>query len=83
MIMLHRSYKLIVLFSFFIFPSLKICAQTQSDTASGKKQINSESSNGLFDNDDIMHVKLSGRLNELFTDRTQNIVYHPLLLQYQ
>jgi hypothetical protein len=36
----------------------------------------------LFENDDILHFKLIGKLNDLFNDRGDNMTYHPLLLQY-
>ena len=37
----------------------------------------------LFKDDDILHFKLVGRLNELFNDRSdKKVSYHPLLLQY-
>ena len=37
----------------------------------------------FFDDDDILHFKLVGNLSDLFNDRTDNIQYHPLLLQYR
>ena len=37
---------------------------------------------GLFDTDELLHLKLSGRLNELYTDRKDNMAYHPFMLQY-
>ncbi len=37
----------------------------------------------LFDNDDILRIKLTGKLTELFNDRNDNAVYHPMLLQYK
>ncbi len=36
----------------------------------------------LFENNDLLHFKLTGKLTELFNDRKENISYHPLLLQY-
>jgi hypothetical protein len=39
--------------------------------------------NQLFDNDDILHFKLTGKLSVLFNDRYKNIAYHPMLLQYR
>lgn len=36
----------------------------------------------LFDSTDILHFKLTGKLNSLFSDRSDNSSYHPILLQY-
>ena len=37
----------------------------------------------LFDNDEMLHFKLVGKLNDLFNDRNKNMAYHPMLLQYR
>lgn len=37
----------------------------------------------LFDNDDLLHFKLVGKLNSLFNDRGEDMAYHPMLLQYK
>ncbi len=81
--MLYRFCKLFILINCFIFFSIKIYAQTEPVQPYGGKQIIANSDKRLFDTDDILHIKLTGRLNELFTDRNKNIVNHPLLLQYQ
>lgn len=80
--MLRNTPKLIICFICSISFSYKIAAQNQSAKHSGKKQVIHYSETGLFDTDSILHIKLTGRLNELFTDRKDNMVYHPLLLQY-
>ncbi len=81
--MLCRLCKLIILFYCFTFYSFKIYAQTESVKPSAEKQAISDKNTGLFENDDILHIKLTGKLNELFTDRKENMAYHPMLLQYQ
>ncbi|MEO6639373.1 MAG: hypothetical protein ABIN25_13930 [Ginsengibacter sp.] len=75
-----KSFILLICFIFF---SYKISAQNDTAKQSGEKQTTRYSETGLFNNDSILHIKLTGRLNELFTDRKDNMVYHPLLLQYQ
>lgn len=37
----------------------------------------------LFNDDDILQIILTGKLNKLFSNRNGNIVYHPMLLQYR
>lgn len=37
----------------------------------------------LFDDDDILHFTLTAKLASLYSDRTRNISYHPVLLQYK
>ncbi|MDQ6762510.1 MAG: hypothetical protein M3015_07770 [Bacteroidota bacterium] len=81
---MHRNvYKLAIFINFFLFFSYKIFAQNQPVKHSGPKQTVNYSETGLFGSDSMMHIKLAGRLNELFTDRKNNMVYHPLLLQYE
>ncbi|MEP6583352.1 MAG: hypothetical protein ABJA90_03755 [Ginsengibacter sp.] len=58
-------------------------AQTEPPKSSDEKTNLSQLDSRLFDSDDILHFKLTGRINDLFTDRKDNMVYHPLLLQYQ
>ncbi len=65
-----------------IFYSQIVSAQNAlPDIAVEKKDITSEQS--LFNNDTILHFKLAGKLRELFRDRDDNAVYHPMLLQYK
>lgn len=81
--MLSKASKLLILLICFISFSYKIAAQNQPAKQAGPKQKINYSETGLFGSDSILHIKLTGRLNELFTDRKNNMVYHPLLLQYQ
>ena len=83
MFMLCRLCKLIILFYCFLFYSVKIYSQTETVKPSADKQAISDKNTRLFENDDILHIKLTGKLNELFTDRKDNMAYHPMLLQYQ
>ena len=81
--MLCNVCKFLILFNCFIFFSYKISAQNKPVKSATEKQPVHYTETGLFNNDSILHIKLTGRLNELFTDRKDNMVYHPLLLQYQ
>ena len=38
---------------------------------------------GLFDSEEVLHIKLSGNIKALFNDRGNNAQYHPLLLTYK
>ncbi len=71
-----------ILFGVLLFCSIQLFAQNAPGQASALKQTVSGQSS-LFDNDEVLHFKITGKLNELFDDRKENIVYHPLLLQYQ
>ncbi|MEO8111857.1 MAG: hypothetical protein ABI594_17550 [Ginsengibacter sp.] len=81
--MLCNVCKFLIFFNCFIFFSNKISAQNKPDKSTREKPLIHYTETGLFNNDSILHIKLTGRLNELFTDRKDNMVYHPLLLQYQ
>jgi hypothetical protein len=37
---------------------------------------------GLFDTDDILDIKLTGNLRELFSDRGEKVKYHPIVVSY-
>lgn len=78
-----RFYTFIILFYSFIFYSIKSFGQNEAGKGQVEKQTIAGQNKGLFENDDILHFKLTGKLNELYTDRKQNMAYHPLLLQYQ
>ncbi len=80
--MCYRSSYIIVLIFGFLFSTEKIRSQTSSDKSENKTATSLQES-PLFLTDEVLHLKLTGRLNELFTDRSDNMVYHPLLLQYQ
>lgn len=40
-------------------------------------------SDELFSNNDVLNIKLSGDLRELFNDRSDNATYHPITLSYK
>jgi hypothetical protein len=40
------------------------------------------SSNGLFDRDDVLTLKLSGEVRELLKDRSDDMQYHTITLSY-
>jgi hypothetical protein len=79
---MNYRYTLFIIFFFgftFFYP-LNLEAQTQSIS-----QFNKDKTPGagkLFDNDDLLHFKLKGKLNDLFKDISDNNSYHPVLLQY-
>ncbi len=71
------------LFSFFcgvLFVPFVNEAQKNIDTASKQQEI--LANKNLFDSPDILTFKLTGKLNSLFKDRSDNGSYHPVLLQY-
>ena len=38
---------------------------------------------GLFDSDEVLHIKLSGNLRELFNDRGETVQYHETIFSYK
>ena len=40
-------------------------------------------SNGLFDSDEVLNIKLTGKTRALFNDRSDAAAYHPLVLTYK
>lgn len=73
---------IIFLYSWFTFCFVAVHAQKKTNTADEKKQV-IDVNDRLFGNDDILHFKLIGKLNNLFNDRNKNMSYHPMLLQYK
>ena len=69
---------LIVSFTLFF-----IAADAQKKNKSGGVKQHVATTDYLFQNDEILHIKLTGRLNSLYNDRYKNIAYHPMLLQYK
>ena len=55
-------------------------AQVETNTSRTATEV--EKATPLFHSEDILHVKLTGNLNELFRDIGENNSYHPILLQY-
>jgi hypothetical protein len=66
----------------FIFHAAILKAQKKVAGTNGEA-LTAYTSSGLFDNDEILHFKLTGKLNSLFNDRGDNSFYHPMLLQYK
>jgi hypothetical protein len=64
----------------FIFLPVTIQAQDNIATTSDQKE--NLYNEDLFKGDDILHFKLTGKLKDLFNDRSDNASYHPILLQY-
>jgi len=75
-------YALFIIFFYWVtsYP-LILSAQKKSETSDEKEKPSRQ--DRLFDNDDILHFKLIGKLNELFNDRNAGMKYHPMLLQYK
>jgi hypothetical protein len=69
---------LIVSFTLFF-----ITADAQKKNKSGGVKQHVATTDYLFQNDEVLHIKLTGRLNALYNDRYKNIAYHPMLLQYK
>ena len=42
-----------------------------------------ETANDLFDSEEILNIKLSGKIRQLFSDRADDGAYHPLVLTYK
>ncbi|MEP6926324.1 MAG: hypothetical protein ABI834_01750 [Ginsengibacter sp.] len=78
--MSYRFFLIAFLFFGFVLHLVTLHAQNNISNNSNQKETSSQSR--LFDDDDILHFKLEGKLNELFNDRNDNAVYHPMLLQY-
>ena len=79
---MHLRYALFIVF-FYGFISYPVALDAQKNTAGTSNEKEKPGSQGhLFDNDDILHFKLVGKLNDLFNDRNKNMAYHPMLLQY-
>lgn len=81
--MYRRLGKFSFLYYCLIFFSIKLYAQKKPANVLAEKERSTAEAEGLFGSDNILHLKLSGKLNELYNDRKENMAYHPLLLQYQ
>lgn len=80
--MYFRCDLLIIFLCGFTFYPVSIHAQKKPGSTSNEKKTPYPESK-LFDNDDMLHFKLVGKLTELFKDREDNMAYHPVLLQYR
>ena len=77
---MSNRYTLLIFFYGFIF--LPVIIQAQDNIASASLKKENRYNENLFKGDDILHFKLIGKLNDLFNDRSDNVSYHPILLQY-
>jgi len=57
-----------------------LSAQVETDNSNAVSEV--EKATPLFHSEDIVHIKLTGNLTELFRDIGENNSYHPILLQY-
>jgi hypothetical protein len=77
------------LLPFLLFPAVFCLGQQQPDaslkSAAGTSASTAHTSvnDGLFDHDSILSLRLSGNIRDLFNDRGDNPVYHPLMLIYR
>ena len=77
---MSRRCALIFFFWAVVFSPSILEAQKKAAVVSGQQEILADKN--LFDSTDILHFKLTGKLNNLFNDRGDNSSYHPVLLQY-
>lgn len=75
----RRFYLLSFLFACMALPLVSL---SQKDIARPVSQESTGESSQLFASEQILSLKLSGNINALFKDRSDNSSYHPLLLQY-
>jgi hypothetical protein len=80
--MSYRFSLFIILFYNVTFHPAALYAQKNIAVTSKEKE-KYFSNSPLFANDDILHFKLTGKLNELYKDISNNNSYHPVLLQYR
>lgn len=76
------SCKRPLFFIFCVFLFFPFINEAQKNIATASKQQQILANNNLFDSTDILHFKLTGKLNSLYNDRSDNSSYHPVLLQY-
>ena len=76
-------------FFYAVFPIALCCLFLQPDlNAPSENKLytvksSQPASNGLFDSDEIINIKLSGAVRTLFNDRGDNAPYRPLVLTYK
>jgi hypothetical protein len=80
-LMFFRYFLFIVFFLKVTLHSITLYAQNDFPNMSEKKTKLPVGAR-LFDNSDMLHFKLVGKLSNLFNDRGENMTYHPMLLQY-
>ena len=79
--MFYKFSLFVILFYNVALHSVVLHAQKKIAGTSNEKE-KFFSGSRLFDNDDMLHFRLVGKLNKLFNDRNKNATYHPMLLQY-
>src|SRR4051794_28713148 len=73
----------------FLLPALTICvlfpalSNAQAQVDSSRSSTIKSSSQNLFDENDVLHIRLTGNIRELMNDRVDSSEYHPLLLSYK
>jgi hypothetical protein len=82
-VMTFRYALFIIFFYGVTFYPVALDAQKKIAATSDRKEKKPYQQSRFFDNDDILHFKLVGKLSELFNDRNKNLTYHPMLLQYR
>ena len=78
--MFRRNFLFLILFTIFCGIPMILPAQGETNNSGTASEV--EKATPLFHSEDILHLKLTGNLNELFKDIGDNNLYHPILLQY-
>ena len=78
--MLWRNFLFSILFIIWCGIPLTLSAQVETNNSDSVSEV--EKATPLFHSEDILHLKLTGNLNNLFRDIGENNSYHPILLQY-
>ncbi len=79
----------LVIFFCILFSAVPVNAQQKIARPKKIKKVNTEksklpySAGPLFDDEEVLRLKLSGRLREILSDRGETVSYHPMLLQYK
>lgn len=71
----------------FAFPFVLCCLLLHPESAPDQRAVLSpvenETGGGLFDSDEILQIKITGKVRTLFNDRGDNAPYHPMVLSYK
>ena len=78
--MFRRNFLFLILFT--ISCGISGLSPAQGEINNPNTAFEVEKATPLFHSEDILHLKLTGNLNELFKDIGDNNLYHPILLQY-
>ncbi|MEO8763318.1 MAG: hypothetical protein ABI416_03485 [Ginsengibacter sp.] len=74
---------LLMIFSYCVTSHTSVLNAQKNSPANSDEKVRSGHGSLLFENEDILHFRLVGKLNNLFNDRSENMSYHPMLLQYK